>query len=168
MKRPAIIGLTLFAGVVALGMAVALSTNPPPEALPFPSSTITSNEVEESTTALLGQPLRQDDVQILAAPLVAGEEFFGEPRTCAHVQYANVGSDPSPLNLFNWKLQTPDGVILTATLGGTDNELPTGEVAAGGNAEGDVCFKTEVSDTGHVLTYEPLSFTSDKLTWNQS
>jgi hypothetical protein len=168
MNKPTKVALVVVAGIVALAFIAAISRPTPPRTpAPEPSTTVTATQVENSTTAQLGQPLRFEDVQILAGALTPGEELFGEPSTCSTVEYSNVGDRTSSLSPYDWKLQTPDGLIVNVGIGGSRDRLPFGEIAAGGAARGDVCFDVEVGNTGSKLTYEPFSWSGEKLTWMQ-
>lgn len=121
------------------------------------------------TAGEIGSPLTHEAVTITPDALVRGESLLGEQYSCSTVQYANGGDKEVRLSPFDWKLQIPSGTVLNPSPWGSDDQLPYGEVAAGGSAQGDVCFEVDVKDGGTLqLIYEPSFWSDDRLTWSQA
>lgn len=164
MTKGKALGIGVAAAVLLLLMVIVFNRDAAKDDQVHP---VAPPVVKQGTSALLGQPLTNDGVQVLASPLFEGKDSFGDPRVCSTVEYQNKGSDSTRLSMFDWKLQTPDGVAINPTIGGTDNDLPYGDIIPGGRASGDICFDEAFAEEGFVLIYEP-SLWSDGLTWSQS
>lgn len=112
-----------------------------------------------------GEALALGDTEITSTPIAAGDATLG-PTLCTTVSLTNGSEDTIDFNPFDWKLQNPSGTILNTGFVGSDNALPGGQIAPGGNASGDVCFDGEATAGDYVLFYEPaFSFSSDRGAW---
>lgn len=90
-----------------------------------------------------------------------GDAVFG-PEICADVSYLNRASGSSSFNVFDWKLQTPSGVVQSFEL--TDATLHSGALVAGGTVSGSVCFKDNGETGQFVLIWKP-ELRSDRGIW---
>ena len=59
---------------------------------------------------------------------------------CLTVTHVNNDKHALSFNIFEWKLQDPNGVARSMSIFG-DNDLGSGELAPGGTVTGDVCFE---------------------------
>lgn len=116
-----------------------------------------------------GSALKIGDATVTSTPLVNGDAALG-PTLCTSVSLQNASKDTLSFNIFDWKLQSPTGTILTSGLSGSDNMLSTGEIAPGGTAKGDVCFDNKQTAPGqYVVLYQPtFSFFSNRAAWLNS
>lgn len=90
-----------------------------------------------------------------------GEDVFG-PAICADVSYLNRADGASSYNVFDWKLQTPSGVVQSFEL--TEATLHSGDVVSGGTVSGSVCFKDRGESGQFVLIWKP-ELRSDRGIW---
>ncbi|MEY2421097.1 MAG: hypothetical protein QOI95_1164 [Acidimicrobiaceae bacterium] len=90
------------------------------------------------------------------------EAVFG-PEICADVTYLNRADAASSYNEFEWKLQTPSGVVQSFEL--TDASLGSGQIVPGGTKSGTVCFKDNAETGQFVLIWKGEFFQSDRGIW---
>ena len=131
-----------------------------PDAPPaFPGATA------DDTVAQAGAPVDKDGLVLTSTAIKAGDSTLGK-TLCTTVGYSN-GTDKSvSFNGFDWKLQDPNGTILTMTIGGSDDTLNSGELAPGGKVAGDVCFENKNAPSGqYVVLYEGNVFSGDRVAW---
>jgi hypothetical protein len=121
----------------------------------------------DDLVAQAGGPVDADGLTMTATALEPGDDTLGE-TLCTTVSYANGTGSAATFNLFDWKLQDPNGTILNTGLLGSDDPLRSGEIAPGGSATGDVCFDApQGSPSGrYVVLFDPsFSFTSERIAW---
>jgi hypothetical protein len=91
---------------------------------------------------------------------------------CTTVTYDNRSGSPTTFNGgFDWKLQSPNGAILSNTLTGSTNLLQSGELAPGGKMTADVCFDAKQGNSAgqYVVLLDPtFRFSSDRIAWMNS
>jgi len=85
------------------------------------------------------------------------------PEICADVSYVNRSTSTKDFDEFDWKLQTPSGVVQSFEI--TDATLGSGQVVAGGNKSGTVCFKDNGEKGQFVLIWKPDPLRSDRGIW---
>lgn len=126
-----------------------------------------SGQQDDDTSAAAGDPVTADGVVLTSSALVKGEPFADEAVLCTTVTIKNGSDDSISFNEFDWSLQDPDGASRTTTLGGSDDLLDSGDLAAGGTVTGDVCFESAKKPSGtYVVLYAPtFSFSSDRIAW---
>lgn len=142
----------------APGGAAAQDPGAPPA---FPGAT------SDDVVAQAGAAVDVDGLTMTATALAPGDDTLGE-TLCTTVTYANGTSSAASFTLFDWKLQDPNGTILTTGIVGSQNPLSTGQIAPGGSATGDVCFDApQGSPSGqYVVLFDPsFSFTSERVAW---
>jgi hypothetical protein len=93
------------------------------------------------------------------------EGAFG-PEICADVSYLNRADAASNYNEFEWKLQTPSGVVQSFEL--TDASLGSGQIVPGGTKSGTVCFEDNGETGQFVLIWKGELFQSDRGIWLMS
>jgi hypothetical protein len=131
-----------------------------PKAPPaFPGAT------EDDTVAQAGAPVDKDSLVLTSTAVKAGDSTFGK-TLCTTVSYNN-GTDKSvSFNGFDWKLQDPNGTILSMTIGGSSKTLNSGDLAPGGKVSGDVCFENKGAAAGqYVVLYQGNIFLGDRIAW---
>ena len=86
-----------------------------------------------------GQAADVDGMLITVGRLQRTSELF-RSLVCSNVQYENrSGKTRSYSSLSDWKLQNPNGVVVTPTLLG--ETLGSGELVPGGHVTGKTCFE---------------------------
>jgi hypothetical protein len=117
------------------------------------------------TVAQAGAPVDKDGLVLTSTAIKAGDSTFGK-TLCTTVGYSN-GTDRSvSFNGFDWKLQDPNGTILSMTIGGSSNTLNSGDLAPGGKVAGDVCFENKGAPSGqYVVLYQGGIFSGDRVAW---
>ena len=106
-------------------------------------------------------------VQVLSTQLLPRKTSSGR-FLCTAVSMSNSTPKAVSFNPFDWKLQNPAGVIREPEFGGSEDQLRSGELAAGGSVAGDVCFEFDGSapPTGTwVVLMEPSSFSGERIGW---
>lgn len=89
-------------------------------------------------------------------------EFIG-PEICADVSYFNRADGSSNYSQFDWKLQTPAGVVQSFEF--TANAtLDTGQIVSGGSKSGTVCFRDNAEAGQFVLIWKD-GFLPDRGVW---
>ncbi len=136
-------------------------------------TTVVNKEKKEApTTADVGGTLATDGMELTInsvtrskggeiSTLEDGEEFI-----VADVTFKNIGEDEISYNTLYFKMQNEQGQIDDAgfTMTGLDNELGSGELAAGGTVTGIVAFEQKKGQKDFKIFYE--AFLEDKLTFN--
>jgi hypothetical protein len=85
------------------------------------------------------------------------------PEICADVTYFNRSQATKDFNTFDWKLQTPSGVVQSFEL--TNATLSAGQLVSGGNKAGSVCFDDHGEKGQFVLIWKPSGLRSDRGVW---
>lgn len=113
-----------------------------------------------------GDQLDLNGTVILAGRIWSGETDILGDRTCAPIAFRNMTDDDVRVTQFDFKLITPAGLQLDATVGGATKMLPFGTTKPRGAAEGHVCFAQKFENRGTwTLVYQPSAWSDDKLTW---
>jgi hypothetical protein len=115
-----------------------------------------------------GQPATTSTgVSITATPLQEVDvEYLGE-HTCTTVAYTNGSSDTWRYSdVFDWKLQNPQGAATGATFTARDGDLGSGELAPGGTVSGEVCFDGAPQPGRNLLVMEQtIALQPERLVW---
>ncbi len=160
--------LLLVAALYAWGKAGADDTKPTINFTPSDRTATAVSPPPTATTGTEGDQLTLNGVSILVGRIWDGNEpnpFLGD-RTCAPVAYRNMSDEPVDVSQYDWKLTTPGGLTLDATIGGANKMLPYGAIQPRGATEGHVCFDAKFTNQGRwTLVYQPSAWSSDKLTW---
>ncbi|MBO4236991.1 DUF4190 domain-containing protein [Pseudonocardia alni] len=106
----------------------------------------------------------RDGLQVTASAL-RDRSGFGGPHKCTDVTYRNGSDGTENFNIWDWKLQDPNGAIRRISIIG-DNDLSSGELAPGGTAQGQVCFDAKTDPAGDwTIIYEGGLFGGEELRW---
>jgi hypothetical protein len=119
------------------------------------------------TAANAGDAVTVDNVTTTTTPLF-GTSSFGSSYLCTTVTIRNDSDSQADFNVWDWKLQDPNGAIRNSSFTGTENQLQSGEVAPGGAVTGDVCFDSpQGSPSGQYIVLNDPSFTfsTDRIGW---
>ncbi|PZS32772.1 MAG: hypothetical protein DLM61_06315, partial [Pseudonocardiales bacterium] len=120
---------------------------------------------KDDTVAKAGDAVNKDNLVLTTTVIKKGDSTFGK-TLCSTMTYQNNQKGPVSFNAFDWKLQDPNGTILTTTIGGSDNTLNSGDLAPGGKVTGDVCFDNKSSASGqYVVLYQGSIFSGDRIDW---
>ncbi len=113
-----------------------------------------------------GDALNIGDATVTSAAIANGDATLGA-TLCTSVSLKNASKETIQFSVFDWKLQSPSGTIMSSGFSGSKNMLSTGEIAPGGTASGDVCFDNKQPTPGqYVVLYQPtFSFFSNRAVW---
>ncbi|WP_297662227.1 DUF4352 domain-containing protein [Pseudonocardia sp.] len=136
------------------------TTQDPGAASPaFPGAT-TNGRVAQA-----GETVVKDGLSLTSSAVKAGDSTYGK-SLCTAVHYSNGTTATVSFNAFDWKMQDPDGTILSTTFGGSQKMLDSGELEPGGNVSGDVCFDNKSGTPGqHIVLYQGSIFSGDRIAW---
>jgi len=143
--------------VVPGGPAGAQDSGPPA----FPGATA------DDVVAQAGAAVDAEGLVVTTTALTPGDDTFGE-TLCTTATYDNSTDAAAMFTLFDWKLQDPNGAILSTGLIGSDNPLSRGEIAPGGNVSGDVCFTAPQGNPAgqYIVLLDPsFRFTAERIAW---
>lgn len=121
-------------------------------------------QTEDDVVGKAGEELSIRGVKITASEVAPKNDMFGN-LLCSKVALKNDGDSEISYNALDWELQYPSGDIKNHTISGSDS-LNSGEIAPGGTAEGNVCFKDDGDNGQYILISEGLfSFSSERGAW---
>ena len=188
-KLPIIVALLVAAGLL-LGLGVAIGQSTPKPVAAAPTSAVSAPAVQQAvpTTSTPtdsyptpGQPVPDagvpigmtveygGGVRLTAGPLKV-KQGIGDSLLCSRVDYENGSTQAISYNgLFDWKLQTPDNVIVNSTVfvNRDVRVLNSGDLPAGQKVSGDVCFEEPDQKGSYVVINDPLTFQrSNVIRWN--
>lgn len=120
------------------------------------------------TGVAAGGSVTSDGVTTTSTPLSPRVQY-NDTYLCTQVTIQNNSDKQARFNtLFDWKLQDPAGTARDASVFGADDFLSAGEIAPGGTARGDVCFKSpQGSPAGtYVVLFDPtFRLSSNRVGW---
>ena len=112
-----------------------------------------------------GEVVNTNGLSLTSSAVKRGDGTFGK-SLCTTVKYGNGTNAAVSFNEFDWKLQGPNGAILSTTIGGSRNLLNSGDLAPGGSVSGDVCFDAKSGAQGqYVVLYQGSIFSGDRIAW---
>jgi hypothetical protein len=119
------------------------------------------------TDVAAGETVNLEDVQVTSTPLAPVKpQYSNSSYLCTTVTYVNSGKDSKSFNMFDWKLQDPQGASRDVTIGGSDKTLNSGELAPGGTTSGDVCFDDPGASGTYKVIYSASFWNNTKATWS--
>jgi hypothetical protein len=120
------------------------------------------------TAAHAGVSVTVEGVTTTTTPLFDRSQYSSD-FLCTTVTVSNESKKSQSFNVWDWKLQDPSGTARNCAFTGSDNQLNSGEVAAGGGTTvGDVCFdEPQGSPSGtYVVLFDPtFTLSSDRVAW---
>jgi hypothetical protein len=103
-------------------------------------------------------------VEVTAKNFRRVSDGVGGKEICTDVSLVNKSDESKDFNVFDYKLQTPDGEVKSFELT-LQSTLSSGVIISGGKKAGRVCF-TDVPAKGQfVFIYKPAAFSSDRGIW---
>ncbi|MGT2462890.1 DUF4352 domain-containing protein [Sinomonas atrocyanea] len=141
----------------------------PPAAATSKAAPAFAGAKDSDVVGSAGAPLTIGEATVTSTALVNGDATLGA-TLCTSVTLQNASTKTISFSIFDWKLQSPSGTIVTSEFTGSQNMLSTGEIAPGGTAKGDVCFDNNHPAPGqYVVLYQPtFSFSSNRAAWLNS
>lgn len=91
-------------------------------------------------------------------------EFEDNGYLVADVTIANRDDKSQPYNVFDWKLQTPNGQVIDPTITSTD-QLGSGDLVKGGSVSGKVIFEIAGGKGDFYVIYKPDPFDAARGIW---
>lgn len=127
-----------------------------------------SEAIEEEPTTDFGVGetyTTSNGLDITVDSMAFASDALGGSYVGVTVTYTNNGDEQQSFNPYDWKLQSPAGLISDPTIAGLD-QLSYGDLAPGGTASGTIYF--DAGDSGeYTAVWEPtFSFSGDNATWN--
>jgi hypothetical protein len=119
---------------------------------------------KEDHEAELGQPVELSGYTATLKAAAVESQQFGEDEIVIDVEISNRDDRAQPYSPFDWKLQTPEGQVVDATISLDDNALDSGDLVQGGKVAGRVAFDQNASGTYYVI-YKPDPFDAARGIW---
>lgn len=126
-------------------------------------------KTDKDTGANAGETITQSDIAITTTPLEVRQAEYFPTQICTNITIQNNSGDQKPFNLFDWKLQDPNGAAIS---GSPPYDNPTGgftyvDLAPGGQTSGDLCFDGDPAAMPgqYIVLYQGNIFLSDRLAW---
>ena len=94
-----------------------------------------------------------------------GDITFDQGFLYGYVTVRNRDSDPQPVSIFDWKLQTPSGELLDPYSTNNEEQLVGTELVEGGQVEGKVIFHIDDRKGDFFLIYKPDPLTKTRGIW---
>ncbi|SSC21496.1 Hypothetical protein KLENKIAIHU_65, partial [Klenkia terrae] len=166
-KKPIFIILALIVVIVIIVIATSGGDDSSSDTSQ-PAGPSFAGQQEDDSSANAGEAIDLEGVSVTSTPLVDGESFGTGAVLCTTVTIQNGTDDTVNFNGgFDWSMQDPNGASRNTNFAGTGNFLGAGDLVAGGNVTGDVCFDADTTVTGtYVVIYKPtFSFSSDRAAW---
>ena len=101
---------------------------------------------------------------VTATGWTRSQDSIGDSSICADVSIKNNNKSTISFSEFDFKLQSPSGTVNDASIT-LENSLGTGDLVAGGNASGRVCFQDPGQTGTYVVIYKPSPFIASRATW---
>jgi hypothetical protein len=108
--------------------------------------------VQDHVAAAPGAAVDASDETVTAGNLTHTASYFG-PTLCSPVTLTNRSNATKDDGAQEWKLQQPNGVVVSFAITGT---LSGGGIAPGATARGTVCFGDTGQSGTFVLLWQPL------------
>lgn len=161
----------LVASVLALVLGIAstvVTLNALDEVLSGPTATVAGPDgavaaEQPAGPVALGTAVDVDGLSVVVGEVVERTEFSMQ-LTCASVAYANNRGDVAHRNPFDWAARNDDGASVSSWIYTGDDALSAGQLAAGGRAEGLVCFDVP-SDEVAVVEYRAALASAPTAEW---
>lgn len=138
---------------------------PAPAPAPVPAPQVVT------VSSVTGNSLDYGGMSFRATALSEQDTTFGQ-RVCTQVTVVNESGTPRTVSDWAWALRSPDGIVTPSTLTTNyDEELGSGEIAAGSRVTGDVCFTGQPAESvesaaGWVILLEPHTGADTRLVWD--
>lgn len=144
-------------GAVASGAASGNSGSPCAAAYPDKQSADIC--ADDKSTVIL------DGMSVNATALAVEHGNFNSDALCSTVTIKNTSNRTQDYNVLDFKLQTPNGVVATASLMSSGETLDSGALIAGGTKSGKVCSEDTAEKGRFVFIYKPNAFEASRGIW---
>ena len=101
---------------------------------------------------------------VTATNWVRSRDSIGIGHLCVGVTIKNDSTSTTSFNEFDFKLQSPAGKVVDASIT-LDESLGSGDLVAGGTASGHVCFDDPGESGTYVGIYKPNAFSASRGIW---
>lgn len=126
-------------------------------------------KTDKDTGANAGETITQNDVAITTTPLEVRQAEYLPTQICTNITIQNNSGDQKPFNMFDWKLQDPNGAAISGTppYDNPTGGFNSGDLAPGGQTSGDLCFDGDPAAMPgqYIVLYQGNIFLSDRLAW---
>lgn len=95
-------------------------------------------------------------------------QFESSGYIVADVTVVNRDEKAQPYNLFDWKIQTPNGQVLDPEFTSLEDALGSGDLVKGGTATGKVVFEVGGVKGDFFVIYKPDAFDAARGVWKVS
>lgn len=124
------------------------------------STTSTSNKAAKvgDTITINGESATLVSVQQIQPGQYDTPPSTGKAYYVLHLKMTNSGSSPADFNEFDFKVLTGQGSTIDQSFISSepdDKLLQSGQIAPGGNVEGDLVYQLSTSDHGAKLIWQP-------------
>lgn len=172
------IALIVIGGLIVLGgIGAALGGGQDDEQEPA-ALTTTSGDTP-TPTAARGQQREDQEVPIGQSVRVSGytatvtaarfrqsiSAFEDDGYLVADVTVVNRDDRAQPYNLFDWKLQTPSGQVISPTFTSLPNAMGSGDLIQGGTVSGPVVWQIGAAKGTFTVIYKPDPFDAARGLW---
>ena len=168
-KKPWFILLAVIVVIVVIVVATTGGDDSASSESTQPAGPSFAGQQEDDVSANAGEAIDLNGVSVTSTPLADAENPLGTGGiVCTTVTIENGTDDSVNFNGgFDWSMQDPNGASRNTNFAGSDNFLGAGDLVAGGNVTGDVCFDIDAAVAGtYVVLYSPtFSFSSDRAAW---
>ena len=105
-----------------------------------------------------------EDMTVTATPFKS-KEVFSSDYLCSTITIKNTSNESQDYNVFDFKVQTPGGVVATTSSIGAAGDLDSGALIAGATKTGDMCTEDKGEKGQYVVIYKPNPFDDARGTW---
>lgn len=91
-------------------------------------------------------------------------QFEEDGYLVADVTVANRDDRAQPYNVFDWKLQTPNGQVIDPTIT-SQEQLGSGDLVKGGSVSGKVVWEIGAGKGEFIIIYKPDAFDAARGIW---
>gem|GEM_PF-1422405 len=102
---------------------------------------------------------------VQASGLGAVADKYGSSALCSNVVITNGSGKSQDYNIWDFKVQTPSGVVDTTSAANMTSTLDSGTLVSGGVKQGTVCTEDKGERGQYVMIYKPDAFSSDRGVW---
>ena len=102
---------------------------------------------------------------VTATPLKTSDNGIGGRSLCTDVTLKNGSGESKDYNALDFKIQTPNGDVATASAMGVGATLGSGTLVAGGTKSGKLCRDDATEKGQYVVIYKPNPWMDDRGVW---
>lgn len=124
---------------------------------------------EQSSEAKVGETIKMDNgLELTVTSIEEGlKNYDGSPACKISVKYSNTSNKEVSYANYDWKVESTQGSQTSFTLftgtNGSNNQLSSGKLAAGGTISGDLYFKDDIKK----IMYTSSLISNTQATWTK-